>query len=300
VSGKKDGKDYASVYDFQSNTVVSDKMLGNGSLNYDWITMAQSGNYVVIRNDDGNQNPGILVYDRSLNFVRKVESYGEHGDVGYSVDGKDVYVQWNRSSQGTAAYPLDGSPRIDVLKGNWIGGHISCRNNKRPGWCYLSDAHGSSGDPGSNEVYAVKLDGSGTVERFAHTHNSKEPSYDATPMAVGSRDGSKVLWASDWQKGNSAPIYAYVAQMSGGTASTPTPIPTATPRQTATPNPSATKPPCTLEGDTDCDGKVTSLDLGYLLSKFGSNDPKADIDHSGSVNSLDLSRLLTNLGKSIG
>ena len=50
----------------------------------------------------------------------------------------------------------------------WPSGHISCRNIRRPGWCYISEfwttAQGSISYKGSGELLALKLDGSKTVE----------------------------------------------------------------------------------------------------------------------------------------
>jgi hypothetical protein len=299
-SGTKGGKDSALVYDIQNNSIVADKVLGDGSWNYDWITISPSGNYVVMEGDNsaGSDEKGVFVYDRTLSNQRKIESFGEHGDFNFTPSGKEVFVQWDRNTNGTSAYPLDGSSKIQVMSNNWIGGHISCRNNKRPGWCYLSEDHGNSSNAGANEVYAVRLDTSGTVERFAHMHISASPPYDGEPMAVASRDGSKALWASDWQKGSNAPVYAYVAQTGKGSpTNAPTPHPTSIPSPTTAP----LQQHCHPLGDTsdypNCKGSVNSVDLAYLLSQFGSTDFKANLDDKGTVNSLDLSTLLSNLGK---
>jgi hypothetical protein len=54
---------------------------------------------------------------------------------------------------------------------------------------------------------------------------------------------------------------------------------------------------CQPLGDIDCSGSVNSLDLGTLLSRFGSTDPDANLDDQGTVNSLDLGTLLSNMGK---
>ena len=65
-------------------------------------------------------------------------------------------------------------------------------------------------------MYAIKLDGSHTVEVFGVDHGS--PNVDDTDnsyttRAVPSRDGRRVLFDSDWGQGAGAPSYDYVAQM---------------------------------------------------------------------------------------
>ena len=88
-----------------------------------------------------------------------------------------------------------------------VKSHISCRNFKRPGWCYVS-AHDSKGNA-MYEVFAVKLDGSQTVERFAHHHTtaSTEPTQ---ARGVPSPDGTKVMFGSDW---GGSQANSYVAEM---------------------------------------------------------------------------------------
>jgi hypothetical protein len=57
-----------------------------------------------------------------------------------------------------------------------------------------------SPDPGrfDDEVVAVRLDGSGAVQRFAHKHSLFSGCYRCESHAVPSRDGRRVLWASNW------------------------------------------------------------------------------------------------------
>ena len=56
-------------------------------------------------------------------------------------------------------------------------------------------------------MVAVKTDGSGTVEVFGFTHHTDTSTYAAQPHAVPSRDGKRVLFASEW---GGAGIFAYI------------------------------------------------------------------------------------------
>jgi hypothetical protein len=77
--------------------------------------------------------------------------------------------------------------------------HISTRNYDRPGWAYVS-YWPSAGGRGrfSDEIIAVRMDGSGTVERYAHTRTETAGCYRCEAHAVPSRDGKRIVWASTW------------------------------------------------------------------------------------------------------
>jgi hypothetical protein len=188
----------AIVYDIVNDVVIAKKDLGP----MDWATMSQSGNYVVVRPEP--QTLGVLVYDRNLNLLRKIFNTGEHGDCGYDAAGNEVYsqmcpVQFSRLDNG----------QVTSL-GISMCGHLSTRNYLRPGWASVDD--GSS----NGEIFAIKLDGSKTVERFAHMRTSGV-TYDEQAKGVFSPDGSKVMFNSDWGSGT---VYTYVAEMPGNSDDT--------------------------------------------------------------------------------
>ncbi len=176
---------------------------------FDWASISALGNYVIVnyksKKGDAQQEYTIEQYDRELNHIRRLADYGEHGDLGVDADGREVYVQFGfgtlngENNRGIWMHPLDGSPRVQLLPDKYNGGHISCRNYKRPGWCYLNTRY-LDNDSGMREVFAVKLDGSGKVERFAQTHNTTANA-DYTQVNV-SPDGTQVLFNSDWGDAN--------------------------------------------------------------------------------------------------
>ncbi len=92
--------------------------------------------------------------------------------------------------------------------------HVSARNLDRPGWAYVS-YYRVAGKRFNDEIIAVKLDGSRAVQRFAHTHSLVSSCYRCEPHAVPSRDGRRVLWASNWAQdcsacGSSTDIKGYI------------------------------------------------------------------------------------------
>jgi hypothetical protein len=64
------------------------------------------------------------------------------------------------------------------------------------------------------QIYAVKLDGTGTVQRFSPSpfaDHAADERYLRESHVVPSRDGRLVLFASDWRNASAgAPIYTYV------------------------------------------------------------------------------------------
>jgi hypothetical protein len=75
--------------------------------------------------------------------------------------------------------------------------HISTRAYDRPGWAYVSH-YPNPGARFHDEIVAVKLDGSRAVERLAHQHSDWNGCYRCETHPVPSRDGRRVLFASNW------------------------------------------------------------------------------------------------------
>jgi uncharacterized protein YjdB len=91
--------------------------------------------------------------------------------------------------------------------------HVSARNLDRPGWAYVGYTP-ASGKRFNDEIIAVTLDGTQTVERLVHKHTDDSGCYQCEAHSVPSRDGKRVMWASNWMSngtgGSSSAIEAYV------------------------------------------------------------------------------------------
>jgi hypothetical protein len=223
--GLKGGQTSLFVYDIKNNQVVATLNLGgltldggNGDINN--ATMSPNGDYVIVQyNHPGTgRYQGIEVFDRNLNFLRNVSARaGAHYDIGYDTSGNEVIVEQSDTDSSLIMRQLATGRTTTLLPASQLNDsiHISCRNLDRPGWAYISefrqDATENSAAPNYQEVFAVRLDGSGTVELFANEQHSNSAAYDHEAMAVPSPDGSKVMFASDW--GNATgPVYSYVAE----------------------------------------------------------------------------------------
>ncbi len=220
VGKKANGDLDIIVFDLQTLTIVHTKTFTNawvsGGDNFpdyiDWVSISQSGDYVVVMysntfgntagfyvDQNGNDHYGVEIYDRvTMQYQNRIASYGNHGDLGYAVDGDEVLVQYKAGSAGVYMYKLNGTGGEIIVNNSseiTASGHISCRNINRPGWAYVTQA--TSANPSSKQIVAVKLDNSGIVEHFGH-HFSSDMSYDQSPMAVASPNGDKICFHSDF------------------------------------------------------------------------------------------------------
>ena len=127
-----------------------------------------------------------------------------HADLTIDDSGNEVSVGISKSDpdkQRVISRRLsDGE--VTVLTDRGFATHTSARNLERPGWVYvtyggLDEAPRKGWNPFHGEVVAVKLDGSKTVERLAHTH-SWATDFNSEADASPSPDGKKVIWASNW------------------------------------------------------------------------------------------------------
>jgi hypothetical protein len=100
--------------------------------------------------------------------------------------------------------------------------HASARNLDRPGWVYVG-YYKAAGKKYSDEVVAVRLDGSGAVERYAHKRSAVSGCYRCESHPVPSRDGRRILFASNWAVdcgaacGGASDIKDYVVSLPAGT-----------------------------------------------------------------------------------
>jgi hypothetical protein len=253
------GPTLAIVYDIANDVVISKKDIGVAAS--DWMSISPSGNYVVLHSNTGG---GVVVHDRNLNFLRKIFDHGSHSDLGYDGSGNEIDAQ---VCTGKGRARLDNGLMSELMPGFNECGHISLRGYNRPGWALKS---------GDGELYAIKLDGSGIVQRFAHEHSSSA-TYDSEPKGVISPDGSKVMWNSDWGSGT---VYAYVAEMPGNSGDT---VPPAAPTGLKVTGISQTEINLSWNASTD------------IVDVTGYRAP-----HSGSQLATVTDRSLSNMGLSAG
>jgi lysophospholipase L1-like esterase len=195
-AAKKDDSDtvYALLYRIGEAGLTWTKVVsrgvwdGEGEHYFDWISIDPSAHYILVSSEEK-----IWLYDMNLDNEVELDDYAGHGDIGIDTNGDPTYVQMIYGGTAIRSYNLRTHAATDLLPSNYGGGHISCRNYKRPGWCYVNTSQ-----EGYKEVFALRLDpdAPGTVERFAQTHVSDDR-HGLAQVNV-SPDGTKVLFGSDW------------------------------------------------------------------------------------------------------
>ena len=195
----------ASLYNIQLDSVISTKVFSSGDI--DWVSVPPSGDYIIV-NDRGTRK--IEVYDLNFNYLRTIGVGSEHGDFGVDVDGNEVWIQMipismHRLSDGKSTRLIEPS----------MGGHISGRGFRNPGWALVSNDINKGGITGyyyATQLFEVKLDGSGIIRHFGYARTSCT-TYNNYPFGTVSPDGKKVLFNSDWLFGTGSDYaLAYISE----------------------------------------------------------------------------------------
>jgi len=178
----------------------------------DWITVTPSGKRILAMVDHHYEleERGIYVYDMNLNNRKQLKNKNEydnvinaipgHGDIGYDVDGHEVFVQM-QTNRGIYMYNLENPNNLGtaVIKSEILqSGHIGCRNTRRPGWCYVSPYDQNM----YGYVFALKLkaikdvnNDNENVQLFSRTFKTNPIYYYAFGSA--SPDGTKVIFNTE-------------------------------------------------------------------------------------------------------
>lgn len=179
--------------------------------NFNWASFSYKGRYIVVENNTyPDPEPRLIRYAADLTNPVVLSHDPQHGDLTIDEDGNEVYamirsrvVNYIRLADRLSVN-LDIGGAVNALS----HGHISCRNFKRPGWCYISSGqHGHIG--------AVKLGSAGPLLETMHDldgksrsgpnayehwgfHRTSAAEYASTAKATVSPTGTKVLFTTDW------------------------------------------------------------------------------------------------------
>jgi hypothetical protein len=201
VGFRNDKASEAFVYDVMTDK-TSKRLPVTERMVEDWISVSPSGRYVVMMGGDRSR-----VYDINMKHLHDLPkgSFG-HADICQLADGSEALVydgadhELDRNRNINIADLATGKVRIGVRIGWRSTPHVSCRNLDLPGWALISTSGPDNKYPNHDlEIFWLKLDGSGEVRRVAHHRSSRERGgYFAETQAVTNRDGSKIIFASNW------------------------------------------------------------------------------------------------------
>ncbi|MGY0392434.1 T9SS type A sorting domain-containing protein [Bizionia sp. KMM 8389] len=196
------------VYDIQNDIVTGTKYIGGNGNELDWFSVSQLGGFAVAQYKDNGtgETAGIKSYAINMTNEQHIYHNTEHGDLGVDAHGNEVIVEYGGESEWNANYSLymarlDGGGVTKLFpyingRGIW-GGHISTQNINRPGWAYISEQCCPNNPVAPSEIFAIKLDDSGIIERYGK-HNSAPSSYLHETQVVPNRNGTKMVFASNW------------------------------------------------------------------------------------------------------
>ncbi len=183
-----------------------------------WVGVSPGGRYMDIQwNRDGSGAcEGVQVFDIETGaYAGHVADNRQHSDKGIDENGNDVYVSPYFGSSlllAVTRYPgsINFADRYDkvILDTGWEHiDHISCQGPN--GICVITGG-GTASEPFGDEAYLVYTSGSAAdngqnnnakVRRLAHIRSTTSD-YFHQPQASMARNGSYVVFASDWGNAN--------------------------------------------------------------------------------------------------
>lgn len=218
------------TYDLQTDTILAtlSETLGDP----DAVSMTPTGNYVVVMSEPPYR---IRAYTRALDDWSQIACTGSHSDIALDVDGFDNYVAVDYSGAGDptcgngylfrqpikpATWVSEGKStgRVDLFPLGWtydLGGlstvrsyHVSGKSYDRPGHVIVSTVDCRTGNGGTcptsldDMIFDVALS-DGSITMLAGTQN-KYYNYWTEPHASVARDGSRIIFNSNWDAGGTA------------------------------------------------------------------------------------------------
>src|SRR5205809_1392820 len=185
------------VFDAGSRAFDSLYITPNDNVSITWLTAGTS------------RYNGVELFDRNMNFLRQLTRSGGHMDYTRDSNGDEVLV-WTNSNDplpicnnGIVKVRLSDGSQTCLLSLDWsLAVHVSAPDSG--GWAFVEtyapsdpDFQSAAWKPYTNEIVKVKLDG-GQVVRLAHHRSRPFNRYNWTPRVSVSRDGSRLIYSSDY------------------------------------------------------------------------------------------------------
>ncbi len=212
LATRSDGKKVTFAYDMEAKKKYPDIVLDGYDI--DWVSISALGNYIVVNATINGKRDNTVVFDiygKQMGSIWSEYGRPSHYDLTVDQNGDEVAVGVSKSApdEGRVIKRRLSDGAVTVLTKGGYASHTSARNYNRPGWVYVSFQYrGDKWPPYLDEIVAVKLDGSMKVERLVHMHTILN-GYYTEAHAVPSPDGSRVMWASNWDNAN-GPVNSYV------------------------------------------------------------------------------------------
>jgi hypothetical protein len=201
---------YVFVYDIATDAKGPVFDAGSSGL-FDQLYITPDDNVIIGWYARGsNRRTGIELYDKNMNFQRQLAHAMGHMDVTRDTTGEEVALWANgadanlqvRCDAGVTKIRLSDAKQTCVWTGDWsLAIHVSAADNN--GWFFVDTYNPIDINPPTgwvkytNELLQIKMDGT-EVRRLAHHRSRPLNSYTYQPKASVSRDGSKLVYASNY------------------------------------------------------------------------------------------------------
>jgi hypothetical protein len=206
------------TWDRQQDKIIGTYDAANfGGAFPDHISIAPSGKYAV---PSWAYIPTLGTRAFPLDFSSSIQLHtqSEHSDLAIGPNGEDYYVLTDYDSGKIRAVDIATGASFDLMalypaSGESYAAHISGKAYDRPGWVLIStyaDAadHGSTAPaptlrPMYRKIMLVELKPGGRQLNVAHTRTADNyGGYWGEPQATINRDGSRIIFASNFNDGN--------------------------------------------------------------------------------------------------
>ncbi len=204
-----DSKD-VFVYEISSDTkepVLDTTGLGD----FDSLHLSPDGNVLIHWYAGGEgRYRGVELYDRNMQFLRQLSPWIGHSDVTRDVSGEEVLLLVNAGNprppvecqNAIVKIRLSDAHSTCLISFHWsLAQHVSAPDGN--GWFFVNTYSTADLDPAvewpayANEILQIKLDGS-EVRRLTHHRSRPFDDYNFTPRVAASRDGSRLVYSSNW------------------------------------------------------------------------------------------------------
>lgn len=193
------------TYSLEHNFLISVLPRIEGDL--DWVSVTPNGNYVLMswRTDGDGPNEGLKRYNIDLTNEIHLSDYTEHGAMGISEHGDEIYLQFGNIQTHSNDNYLELiyiQSGVVEQKFHWNyhnttgiwGGHISIPNNKR-GVAWITEGCCRQHPVFANEIFEYNINGN-SVRQITKTHSTN------SARASVNRNGTKAIYTSDYLTGN--------------------------------------------------------------------------------------------------
>ncbi len=224
---------YVFVYDIAAG--AKSAVFDTGGRGFDSVYITPNDNITITWLQAGSSRyNGIELFDRNMAFQRQLARAGGHMDMTRDATGTEVAV-WTNSNDpapicdnGIVKIRLSDGVQTCLLTLDWsLAVHISAPDNS--GWVFVETYAPADPMPNSgwraytDEILQVKLDGTET-RRLAHHRSRPLNSYNYMPRVSASRDGSRMVYSSNYSlqsilgyPAEYSDVYLVEAGTSGGT-----------------------------------------------------------------------------------